>query len=139
MSDDVDPDEPRPDGYYHVDRDADRFYVDDELASTIALGPATDGEPGDDWVLTVSAAMPAASQQLPSALVSVSLRGRYTSSTPRRRISRRTPVRLAIVPSVDCAENRFLSLRRGLTTERSPVTRTATLGVFGAPPWYDGQ
>jgi hypothetical protein len=51
MSDDVDPDEPRPDGHYHIDKDADWFYVNDKLAPTVALGPATDGEPGDDWVL----------------------------------------------------------------------------------------
>jgi len=56
MVDDIDPENPRPNEHYHVDRDTDWFYVDDELASTISLGPATDGEPGDDWVLTLSAA-----------------------------------------------------------------------------------
>lgn len=29
MADDVDPESPRPDGHYHVDRDADWFYVND--------------------------------------------------------------------------------------------------------------
>jgi hypothetical protein len=47
MADDVYPENSRPDGYYHVDRDADWFYVDAELTSTISLGPATDGEPSD--------------------------------------------------------------------------------------------
>ncbi len=74
MSDDVDPGEPRPDGHYHVDRDADWFYIDDELASTIALAPATDGEPGDDWVLTLSAATSPA-----SATISVSIRSTMSS------------------------------------------------------------
>jgi len=37
MGDDVDPEDPRPDGHYHVDRDADWYYVDDDLAGTIAL------------------------------------------------------------------------------------------------------
>lgn len=57
MGNDVDPEDPRPDGHYHVDRDAEWYYVDDDLAGTVALGPATDGEPGDDWMLTLSAAM----------------------------------------------------------------------------------
>ncbi|PHQ47234.1 hypothetical protein DJ68_02975 [Halorubrum sp. C3] len=52
MGDDVDPEDPRLDGHYHVDRDAEWYYVDDDLAGTIALGPATDSEPGDGWVLT---------------------------------------------------------------------------------------
>jgi hypothetical protein len=58
MGDDIDPEDLRPDGHYHVDRNAKWYYVDDGLAGTIALGPATDGEPGDDWVLTLSAATP---------------------------------------------------------------------------------
>jgi len=58
MSDDVDPEDPRPDGHYHVDRDAEWHYVDDDLARAIVLRRATDGEPGDDWVLTLSATTP---------------------------------------------------------------------------------
>ena len=58
MGDDVDSEDPRPNGHYHVDRNAEWYYVDDDLAGTIALGPATDGGPGDDWVLTLSAATP---------------------------------------------------------------------------------
>jgi hypothetical protein len=49
MADDIYPENSRLDGYYHVDRDADWFYVDAELMSTISLGPATDGEPSDVW------------------------------------------------------------------------------------------
>jgi len=52
----VDPENPRPRGHYQVDRNADWYYVTDDLARTVALGPATDGEPGDDWILTLSAA-----------------------------------------------------------------------------------
>ena len=47
MVDDIDPENPRPNEHYHVDRDTDWFYVDAELTSTISLGPATDGEPSD--------------------------------------------------------------------------------------------
>lgn len=53
---DVDPTDPRPKGHSHVDRAAEWHYVDDALAETIALGPATNAEPGDDWILTFSAA-----------------------------------------------------------------------------------
>jgi len=52
MTDDVDPENPRPERHYVRFRSNTWHYVPDELAQTISLGPATDGEPGDDWVLT---------------------------------------------------------------------------------------
>lgn len=52
MSNDVNPEEPRPEGHFPRFAANDWHYVPDELAQTISLGPATDGEPGDDWVLT---------------------------------------------------------------------------------------
>ena len=55
MGDDVDPEKSCPDGHYHIGRDAEWYCVGDDLTDTIALGPATDGEPGDDWVLTLPA------------------------------------------------------------------------------------
>ena len=50
--DDVDPENPRPRGHYPRFRGNEWHYVPDELAQTISLGPAGDGEPGQDWVLT---------------------------------------------------------------------------------------
>ncbi|WP_225870796.1 hypothetical protein [Halosegnis rubeus] len=50
--DDVDPENPRPEGHYPRFRDNKWHYVPDELAQTISLGPAGDGEQGQDWVLT---------------------------------------------------------------------------------------
>lgn len=127
MVDDVDPENPRLDGHYHVDRDADWFYVDDELASTIALGPATDGEPGDDRVLTLSAATsegdPTAAERVAVRLTPWALHELYTE----RRTSRRVPVRPTTVLNVGSVESRSHSIRRGLTTEKSPATRTVTL------------
>ena len=83
MADDVDPESPRPDRH-HVDRDADWFYVDDELTSTIALRSATDGEPGDDWVLTLSAAMsegdPADAERVAVRLTPWALHELYTEA-----------------------------------------------------------
>lgn len=49
---DVDPNDPRPRGHYGRFRDAPWYYVNDALAETILLGPATDAEPGDDWILS---------------------------------------------------------------------------------------
>jgi len=56
MSDDaVDPSDPRPDGHYPRFRDAPWYYVNNDLAETVMLGPATNGEPGDDWILSFTA------------------------------------------------------------------------------------
>ena len=54
MSDepDVDPENPRPEGHYPRFADNEWHYIPDELAQTISLGPAGDGEEGQDWVLT---------------------------------------------------------------------------------------
>ena len=51
MTENVDPDDPRPEGHYHIARDAEWHYVNDDLAETISLGPATDGEPGDGAIV----------------------------------------------------------------------------------------
>jgi hypothetical protein len=48
----VDPEDPRPDGHYPRFRDNEWHYVPPELAQTISLGPAGDGEAGQDWVLS---------------------------------------------------------------------------------------
>jgi hypothetical protein len=52
MSEEIDPENPRPKGHYPRFADNEWHYVPDELAQTISLGPAGDGEPGQDWVLT---------------------------------------------------------------------------------------
>ncbi|SDG41291.1 hypothetical protein [Halorientalis regularis] len=51
-TDDVDPENPRPEGHYPRFAGNEWHYVPDELARSISLGPAGDGEPGQDWVLT---------------------------------------------------------------------------------------
>lgn len=52
MTEDVNPDGPRPTGHFGRFRANTWHYIPPELARSISLGPATDGEPGDDWVLT---------------------------------------------------------------------------------------
>jgi hypothetical protein len=56
-SEDVNPANPRPGNYGH--RDAEWYYVDEQLARTIALGPvdARDDAGSDDWILGLSAAV----------------------------------------------------------------------------------
>jgi len=51
-NDTVAPEDARPQGHYGRFRSNTWHYVPDDLARTIALGPATDAEPGDDWVLS---------------------------------------------------------------------------------------
>jgi len=50
--DTVDPENARPEGHYPRFRSNTWHYVPDELAQTISLGPAGDGDPGQDWVLS---------------------------------------------------------------------------------------
>jgi len=52
MTEDVDPEAPRPEGHDQIARGAEWPYVTDDPAETISHGPATDGEPGDDWALS---------------------------------------------------------------------------------------
>lgn len=51
-TDDVDPENARPEGHYPRFKANTWHYIPDELAQTISLGPAGDGERGQDWVLT---------------------------------------------------------------------------------------
>ena len=100
MGDDADPADPRPDGHYHVDRNAKWYYVDDGLAGTIALGPATDGDPVTTGCLRSRLRRQMAIPSRPSVSPFTSRRGRSTSSTSRHGISHQTLVRQATPPSV---------------------------------------
>lgn len=51
-NDAVDPEDPRPRGHFGRFQSNTWHYIPDGLARSISLGPATDAEPGDDWVLT---------------------------------------------------------------------------------------
>lgn len=50
--DDVDPENPRPEGHYPRFRNNEWHYIPDDLARSISLGPGEDGQEGQDWVLT---------------------------------------------------------------------------------------
>ncbi|TKX48310.1 hypothetical protein EXE49_16355 [Halorubrum sp. ASP121] len=139
MGDDVDPEEPRPDGHYHVDRDAEWYYVDDDLAGTISLGPATDGEPSDDWVLTLSAATPdgypepaerVAVRLTPWALHELYIEARNLSPDARQ-AGHTAECGL-------CGEQVPLD-RAWPDNRKRPCHPDCYADAFGAPPWYDGQ
>jgi hypothetical protein len=56
-SDDVDPGNPRPGSYGYAD--AEWYYVPEDLARTVSLGPVDARETeNDDWVLSLSSAVP---------------------------------------------------------------------------------
>ncbi|TKR24339.1 hypothetical protein DM868_14860, partial [Natronomonas salsuginis] len=48
----VDPEDPRPEGHYGRFVEHTWHYIPEDLARSISLGPATDAEPGDDWILS---------------------------------------------------------------------------------------
>jgi len=50
--DDVDPENPRPEGHYPRFAGNEWHYIPEDLARSISLGPAGEGEPGQDWVLS---------------------------------------------------------------------------------------
>lgn len=52
MTEDIDPEDARPEGHYPRFDSNTWHYVPEELAQTISLGPAGDREPGQDWVLS---------------------------------------------------------------------------------------
>jgi len=139
MSDDVDPEDPRPNGHYHVDRDAEWYYVDDDLAGTIALGPATDGEPGDDWVLTLSAATsdndPDLAERVAVRLTPWALHELYIEArnlSPDARQAGHT------AECGLCGEQVPLD-RAWPDNRKRPCHPDCYADAFGAPPWYDGQ
>jgi hypothetical protein len=138
MGDDVDPEEPRPDGHYHVDQGAEWYYVDDNLAGTVALGPATDGEPGDDWILTLSAATPdgdpdpaerVAVRLTPWALHELYIEARNLSPDARQ-AGHTAECGL-------CGEQVPLD-RAWPDNRKRPCHPDCYADAFGAPPWYDG-
>jgi len=139
MSDDIDPENPRPDGHYHVDKDADWFYVNDKLSPTVALGPATDGEPGDDWVLTLSAATPggepAAAQRVAVRLVPWALHELYIET------KNLSPDARQAGHSAECGlYGEQIPLDQAWPDNRKELCHPDCYAeAFGAPPWYDGQ
>jgi hypothetical protein len=114
-------------------------YVDNDLAGTIALGPATDGEPGDDWVLTLSAATPdddpepaerVAVRLTPWALHELYIEARNLSPDARQ-AGHTAECGL-------CGEQVPLD-RAWPDNRKRPCHPDCYADAFGAPPWYDGQ
>jgi hypothetical protein len=129
-TDDVDPEDPRPDGRFHVLRDAD-WHLVDENARTISLGPATDAEPGDDWILsfTSDAGEQVAARLSPRALQELHVEAR--SLDPDTRQAGHTAACDFCGQSVE--------LRTALPNDRGePVHRRCYVEAYGGPAWIDG-
>ena len=135
--DDVDPADPRPDGRFHVLRDAAWYYVGDDRAESISLGPATDGTPGDDWVLTLAAAShdteppagePVAIRLSPWALDELHVEARSVSVDARQ---------AGHTAECDfCGES--VELRRAIPNDRDePTHRHCYLEAYGGPNWLE--
>ncbi|MFC6964479.1 hypothetical protein [Halocatena marina] len=132
---DVDPDDPCPEGHYTVDRDAEWYYVDDGLVETFILGPATDAEPGDDWILTfTSAPGEDDSDRVAVRLTPHALHELYIEMkdlTPDARQAGHT------AECGLCGEQVELE-KAWPSPRREPTHPDCWTEAFGAPPWFDG-
>jgi len=133
--DDVDPENPRPEGHYPRFRDNTWHYIPDNLAQTISLGPAGDGEPGQDWVLTYT---PERSDQDDRETVLVRLTPRALDelfietkglSVEARQSGHRAECDL-------CGE--MVELERAIPNKREePVHRRCYKDAYGGPNWLE--
>jgi len=137
MTENVDPDDPRPEGHYHIARDAEWHYVNDDLAETISLGPATDGEPGDDWVLsfTPEAATPDDRERVCVRLTPWALHELYIES---KNLSPDTRQAGHSAECGLCGEQVPLD-QAWPDNRKEPCHPECYADAFGAPPWYDGR
>ncbi len=137
MGENVDPEAPRPNGHYARFRDSPWYYVSEDLAETVMLGPATDAEPGDDWILSFTSEG-------------------ETESDRERVCVRLTPWALhqLYIETKDLspdARQAGHSAECGLCGEQVPLDQAwpdnrkepchpeCYSDAFGAPPWYDGR
>jgi len=132
----VDPEDPRPPGRYGRFRNAPWYYVNDELASTVLLGPATDAEPGDDWILSFTGEgrtdddrervcvrlTPAALQELYVETKGLSQDARQAGHSAECDLCGEQ------VPLEDAIPNK----------REEPVHRRCYVDAYGGPPWLEG-
>ena len=137
-NDDVDPADPRPEGRYHADADSTWYYVDDNLARNIALGPATDAEPGDDWILTLTAAgeTPDDRERVCIRLAPYALHHLYIETKDLSADNRMAG------HSAGCALcGEQVDFDRAIPNEQGePTHRQCWADAYGAPDWFrEGQ
>jgi hypothetical protein len=134
-TDDVDPTDPRPAGHYGRFRDDTWYYVGDDLASTVMLGPATDAEPGDDWILSFTAEG-ATDADRERVLVRLSPRALEELHVEARGISPDARQAGHTAECDLCGES--VEFRRAVPNDRGkPVHRGCYVDAYGGPPWLD--
>jgi len=132
--DKVDPENPRPDGHYPRFANNEWHYVPDDLAETISLGPAGDGEPGQDWVLTYTPERSDESDRekilvrlTPRALHELYIETKHLD-VETRQMGHRAECDL-------CGE--MVDLERAIPTGAGePCHRRCWADAFGAPDWF---
>ncbi|MDL0126496.1 hypothetical protein PNQ92_13950 [Halobacterium salinarum] len=122
-ADDVDPENPRPEGHYPRFADNEWHYISDELAQTISLGPAGDGEDGQDWVLTYTPEREN-TEDREKILVRLTPRALHELYIETK-ASRLTSECTAIVLSAISAASKSISTRRSPTNVGNPATTAA--------------
>jgi hypothetical protein len=137
MSDEVDPENPRPDGRYHVLRDASWYYVDDDRARSVSTGPAIDGEPGDDWILSFTAATrdddPPGGERIAIRLSPGALHELWIETKDLSADARQAGVS---APCDLCGES--VDLDQAIPNGRGePCHRHCWADAYGAPDWFE--
>ena len=137
MTDDpVDPENARPAGHYPRFRSNTWHYVNDDLARTISLGPAGDGEPGQDWVLSYTPERRREEDRekvfirlTPSALQELYVETKGLSQDARQAgHSAECDLCGEQVPLEDAVPNK----------REEPVHRRCYVDAYGGPGWMEG-
>ena len=139
MTDDtdaVDPEHPRPAGHYGRFRGAPWYYVSDDLASTVMLGPATDAEPGDDWILSFSAEG-ATEEDRERVCVRLTPRALHELYIEAKDLSPDARQAGHTAECDLCGES--VPLEKAVPNPRGePVHRRCYVDAYGGPEWLEG-
>lgn len=133
MTDSVDPENPRPDGHYPRFRDNTWYYVPDELARSISLGPGEDGQKGQDWVLTFTPERENPEKR-ETVLVRLTPRALHELYIETKDLSPDTRQAGHTAECDFCGEQ--VDLEKALPNKREePVHRRCYKDAYGGPSW----
>lgn len=135
MTDDVDPENPRPEGHYPRFRDNTWHYIPDHLAQTISLGPGGDGEPGQDWVLTYTPER-ANEDDREKVLVRLTPRALQELYVETKNLSAEARQSGHRAECDLCGE--MVELEKAIPNDREkPVHRRCYADAYGGPDWLE--
>lgn len=136
MTEEVDPENPRPAGHYGRFRSNPWHYVNNAVARSISLGPATDGEPGDDWVLTYTPER-SDSTEREKVLVRLTPRALQELYVETKNLSPDARQAGHTAECDLCGES--VPLENAIPNKREePVHRRCYLDAYGGPNWLEG-